>query len=299
MRISKHRMRRIAPAALFLCVAAALYAVTVWAAPPEPAGRPKATEKSADSAARTKQRDENFQEMEKRAVGTKIRPAGQEKKRDAELIARPLFHYTDEPRRIVDATLWGWLAEGRLLAVCKIEKYDHPQPERIWLYCLGSLATGLIEAEWPDGRRWSAKKPGIEMKPIAAAPAPAAGKPARLRQMKEISNRFQATITDTANGSSQEMRLLPRPIFRYEKPSGDLLDGAVFGLTTNGTNPDALLIVELLKPDGAAEQWQFAVAGMTAGALSVKFDDKEVWTKPYVGNTGSYETWTWFFGKNE
>jgi hypothetical protein len=256
-----------------------------------------ADQEAPESDARKKERDENLKAMEKRALETKVRLVGREEKINAALVPKPLFHYTDEPRRIIDATLWGWTVEGRLVAVGKIEKYDHPQPHRIWLNCFGSLCPGLIEAEWPDGHRWTAQKPGIELEAIAKVPSPAEGKVARMRQMKEISNRFTAVITDTEQKVDQDMRLLPRPLYRYEKAAGDLVDGAVFGFTTNGTNPDAILSIELHKREGATPEWKFGLAGMTAGALSVRLDDREVWTKPYVGNTGSYETWLWFFEK--
>ena len=251
----------------------------------------------AESDARIIQREENMQAMLRRARATRVRLVADDVRTDATLIARPLFHYNDQPRRIIDATLWGWTRQGRLVAVCKIEKYDHP-PERTWLYCFGSLATGLIEAEWADGSPWSAKQPGVEFQPIDGGPRPPRDPAGRLRQMKEQSTRFQATIlVDDVQNNTQEMRLLTRPIFRYEKPEGKLLDGAVFGLTTNGTNPDALLVIELHELENGSSQWMFAIAGMTAGGLTLKLDDKEVWTKPFVGNTGRYDTWLWFFGK--
>jgi hypothetical protein len=249
-----------------------------------------------ESEARKKQREENLKAMEERAAGTKVRLVAKGKAPDAELVPRPLFHYTDQPRRITDATLWGWVADGRLVAVCKIEKYDHENPANQWLYCFGSLAPGLLEGEWVWGYAWSAKKPGIELAPIAAAPPPAEGRPARLRQMKDIAGRFAATIIDTSIDARQEMRLLPRPIYRYEKPAGDMLDGAIFGLTTNGTNPDAILVVELHENRRSGGEWKFGVAGMTAEGLSVKFDNKEVWTKSYSGGrAASYDTWAWFW----
>lgn len=36
---------------------------------------------------------------------------------------------------------------------------------------------------------------------------------------------------------------------------------------------------------------------MTSGGLSFKLDDREVWSRGSVDNTGSYDTWLWFFGK--
>jgi hypothetical protein len=128
---------------------------------------------------------------------------------------------------------------------------------------------------------------------------PAGGKTALLRQMKEIATRFAATLIDPKADTRQEMRLLPRPIHRYEKPAGGLLDGGVFGLTSNGTNPDAVLVLELHETEGEKAEWQFGVTGMTAGGLSVKFDDKEVWSKPYSGRAESFENWTWFWEKRD
>jgi hypothetical protein len=259
-------------------------------------GSAKDDEKSPESAARKTQREVNLKLMEQRASDSKIRRADKDQASAAALVASPLFHYTDQPRRIVDATLWGWTLEGRLLAICKIENYERgAHPEGEWLYCCGSLATGLVEAEFADGHRWSARKPGIELRPITDGPVPAEGKPARLRQMKELANRFGATIVNVTSDSTQEMRLLPRPIYRYEKPTGDLLDGTVFGLTTNGTNPDAILVIELQKSDVGALQWRFGVAGMTQEQLSVKVDGKEVWSKPHVRSAGNFDTWTFFW----
>ena len=253
-------------------------------------------QKAAESEARKTQREENLKAMERRARTTEVRPGDAPADAGAKLLPQPLLHYTDEPRRILDATLWGWTFQGRLVAVCKIEHYDpESHPDRNWLYCFGSLSTGLIEADWNDGHNWAAKAPGLKLAPIAQAPAAAEGKPARLRQMKEIAKRFDATIIDTPIDRRQQMRLLPRPLYRYEAAAGDLLDGAVFGLTTNGTNPDAILAVELHAKKGAEPEWVFGVAGMTQGGLSVRFNTKEVWTKPYAKAIGSYETWNWFW----
>ena len=112
--------------------------------------------------------------------------------------------------------------------------------------------------------------------------------------MKEISSRFTATISDDVLNIREELRLLPRPIYRYEMPAGDLLDGAVFGFAI-GAAPNALLILELHKREGGAAEWKFAAAGSTWRRLSVKLDDKEVWTKEFVLRPGNYENWSSFW----
>jgi hypothetical protein len=80
--------------------------------------------KMPEPEVRKKQKTENLKLMHERAAGSKIRLTDDETGHAAaELIASPLFHYTDQPRRIVDATLWGWISDGRMLANCKIENY--------------------------------------------------------------------------------------------------------------------------------------------------------------------------------
>ena len=55
-------------------------------------------------------------------------------------------------------------------------------------------------------------------------------------------------------------------------------------------------MVELDASQAGAGEWKFSVAGMTTGGLSVKFDGKEVWSKPSVaGTAASFDTWTFFW----
>ena len=183
---------------------------------------------TSDDSDRKQQREESLKAMKSRAVQVTVRTADEQT--EAEMIATPLFRYSDEPRRIFDATLWGWVADGRLLAICKIEHNDR-EGYPLWSNCFVSLASRRIEAEWSGGRRWSARKVGIEPQTMNAAPATAGGQVSRLREMKEIASRFKATIVKPQN-NREEMRLLSRPVFRYEAPAGNLVDGAVFGLTS-------------------------------------------------------------------
>ena len=62
--------------------------------------------------------------------------------------------------------------------------------------------------------------------------------------MKEMARRFSASFTH--KGDMEEMRLLPRPLYRYADPASEIVDGAVFAFTSTGTNPNAFLIFELM-----------------------------------------------------
>jgi hypothetical protein len=130
---------------------------------------------------------------------------------------------------------------------------------------------------------WSPETAGVEFKDMPKAPSPAKTAPERLRQMKAIAERMKATMTGwQADNSDQEvLRLLPRPLYRYElknakDPDPNLLDGALFAYVL-GTDPEVVLVLEAI---GTAEkaEWKYAFARATSGGLEVKLDDAVVWT---------------------
>jgi hypothetical protein len=265
-----------------LLTAVALWTAHAWAQPPGPAGEPDRAERLAD--------------MRQRVESVEVQVAGSDRLPLAKLVPEPLFRYSDEPRRIVDATLWCWQLEGRPVALVKIEKYASGPQNQPWLYCLASLSTELIQADWPDGQRFAARQPGLTMRPLPEAPPPAESPTARLSQMKQLSRRFTAIIVQDAKRDRRDvMRLLPQPIYRYASPQQAVVDGAIFGLTATGTNPDLLLAIEWHERPAGAAGWQYGLAGMTSGGLSVRLDDAEVWTAPFTaGQKGPFDTWLWF-----
>ena len=74
------------------------------------------------------------------------------------------------------------------------------------------------------------------------------------------------------------MRLLAQPIYRYEKPEGDLIDGALFVFVL-GTDPEALLLIEAHQVDGTP-RWQYGLARMSNVNLRVSDRGRPVWEVP-------------------
>ena len=251
----------------------------------------------SNDKARKEQREKLLHEMRRRAETTKVYKLTDKKKIAVKLLPQPLFRYSDQPRLILDATMWVWGTKGRPIAVCKVERYRRPNRE--WLCCMASLSPGLIEIQWQSGRRWTAKKPGLELKRLLDAPTPAKTNVARLLQMKQLARRFSAVIYDPDRGTRGQMRLLPKPIHRYSAPETGLLDAAIFGLTI-GTNPDLLLAIELHQQGAAAATWQYGLATMTANGIIVRLDDKQVWKSPNRNVEPTvYDTWLFFFESAE
>jgi hypothetical protein len=106
---------------------------------------------------------------------------------------------------------------------------------------------------------------------------------ARLRQMKAIVERFKATMTGWKgdNSDREELRLLPRPLYRYELKEAkesipNLVDGALFAFVM-GTDPEVVMVLEAVGPTDQAV-WQYAFARATSGGLEAKLDGRVVWT---------------------
>jgi hypothetical protein len=208
----------------------------------------------------------------------------------AELIRDPLFRYSDQPRDIVDATFWGWQRGGRPIAFQKVEVYRQ-NGEWHWFYCFASAADELIEIRWDAGERWMAKRPGVTWRELPDSPQVAETGASKLLQARRIARRFSVKSTDEIAKIEEELRFLSKPIYEYGEP----IHGVLFGFAANGTNPDALL---LLQPERSGERWEYAWIQMTAGRLTARLDGKVVWTAPYQvpnpARPSKFDTWLFF-----
>lgn len=194
--------------------------------------------------------------------------------------AKPLvvLRWANNARGSEDGTTVLYIDRGRPLAV--VDLYP-------WA---GSLARDfeLLTNERVVGRRgndlvWQPKKSSVEFADVPDAAPPEATAAQRLRQMKSLAGQFQSTMLGWKSDDTdrEELRLLPRPLYRYElddhqAKSGTLLDGGVFAFVM-GTDPESLLLLEAVK-DGDGSKWRFAFARRTSGELEGRHAGKVVWT---------------------
>jgi hypothetical protein len=130
-----------------------------------------------------------------------------------------------------------------------------------------------------DGKEaWRPERAGIEMKEVPDGPAPAASAVDRLGQMRSIAAGFAGRLLDRrvkATGEDQSLRLLSKPLFRYESRHPTLLDGGLFGFVV-GTDPEFFLILEAREtPQGF--RWQYSLARMNSDPIQVTYKGKDVW----------------------
>jgi hypothetical protein len=245
------------------------------------------TQENPPDAETKKKLEETRAEMRERAEATRVHLAAGDGERRASLNKTPFLFFTNEPHRIIGGSLWGWSLHGRPVAICKVEKYDRGRDDQTWLYCLASLAEEKIEVQWRDGQTWSASTPGIVRRELPGAPAAADEARLRLRQMKELSQRFSATDFEPNGAGQTELRLLSQPLWSYSGADSGLVDGALFA--TEGSA--ALFLIEVHQVEASKRAWRYAAAGMSAWALSLKLDGKEIWKKPFTPGPAPYENW--------
>jgi hypothetical protein len=145
---------------------------------------------------------------------------------------------------------------------------------------------------------WSPATPGIAFKDIAGAPAPADNPAARLKQMKGLADRFKVANTGWKADKSdrEELRLLPRPLYRYEPSEApgrgpSWIDGGVFAFV-QGTDPEAILLLEAVSSDGRP-RWQYAFARATSAGQEARLDKTVVWAVDVLGSTTSRDPQIW------
>jgi hypothetical protein len=177
-----------------------------------------------------------------------------------------------------EAMMVVWPHHGRPAAVASIYPWDGKM-----IHEFDSLSReAKLTVREKDRSVWSPTTAGVEYRPVPNAPKPAATPAERLRQMKALADGFKATMTGwSADDTDREsLRLLPRPLYRYDlkaaDPVSELLDGGLFAFV-QGTDPELVLSVEAVGPMGKPE-WQYAFVRATSGGLEVKLADAVVWT---------------------
>jgi hypothetical protein len=209
----------------------------------------------------------------------------------ADFKSEPILHYTDPERKFPDATLWAWTLDGQPVLFSKLEHMGGNPPQS--QYCIATSQDARITVRWPNGNAWKSQKAGIDFQKIDDhTDLPQKTPQLRLIQLRTIAKRFHATTTDHEN-QNEEMRLLPQPILRYSNPQRSIVDGSVFALTSNGTNPDALLLVQIRQADGSQASWEFGVVGMTGDAVAVDLNGKSVYQHPGKPGPGDHGYWLW------
>ena len=229
------------------------------------------SQESAGSASKDDDRGKRLEQMKELARAFKVVAIAGNDRIPLKLAPEPLHRFTDPTRQKSDGVVWVWRLSGRPGALLVIE----PEP-KIWSFEFVSLSTGRVAAN--NGTvRWEPTTAGVEFHEVPGAVAPAEGPVERLRQIREITNRFSAREFWHVTGTNYPLRLLPHPIDRYSDAAGGVLDGAFF-IFANATNPEVILLIEARRHGKGVSKWHYAAATLTTAAPTLLLDRKVVWS---------------------
>ena len=184
-------------------------------------------------------------------------------------VEEPVQRWNNPIVPIPDATVFLWTLDGRPAVIAQLAEV--PTGElRLEAH---SLTEHPLNCRF-HLHRWAPKPPGVKWIKAPTDEAPAATADQRRIQMRKIAERYQ--ISDFFEDTSHELRLLPKPLYRYSVPEAGIVDGALFSFVL-GTDPEVILLVETQK-EGKADTWKVAFARMTGYGCEAKLDDDVVWT---------------------
>jgi len=172
-----------------------------------------------------------------------------------------------------------WTDGQRPEAVASI----YPWQENV-VHEFDSLSRGRnLQALDDESIVWAPQEVGIQLRPVPEAMSPGAAPVLRQREMKILAARFSGVMTGwkADNSDREELRLLPRALYRYEIPADEkrsdhVIDGCVMAFVT-GTDPEILLVLEAID-DGTSRRWEYACARATSGGLEMRLDKDVIWT---------------------
>jgi hypothetical protein len=195
----------------------------------------------------------------------------------ATLNEKPIYVWTNPTRSHGQhGAVYVWTHGGRPVAIGSI--FSHPETgKRMVCHEFHSLGEGsLFPQRSAEEQTWQPKA-AVPLLRLSGASRPEGTPGRRLIQMRSLAREFTAHSIDYQE-ERWDMRLLPQPLYRYEKPQGDVVDGALFAFVTSaGTDPEVIVALEARK-DGEALAWHYRAIRFSDSNLYVQYAGKEVWT---------------------
>ncbi len=207
------------------------------------------------------------------AESLEIQPADGTKK--FELVRTPLFRFATEGTVFGSVFVWqdsdSRLSLNGTIGSLPINGTDMQflelhllKPERI---------SPLTVPGYPT-KTWDPNIDELQLRSIDGAPTVAENARMRLTQMRSLARQFTAQMIH--DGQTNQLRLLPHPLYRYAD-STSVRDGALFAFVwDNGTDPELILRIEATLQDGAAH-WRYQPIRFTWRSLKLQHQQHEVW----------------------
>ncbi len=213
-------------------------------------------------------------------------------KKELELKKEPVFEWSNPVGEgIHQGVIFLCLRDGRPAALGGI--FSHPVPGwkgRKILHEFLALDRDRLLVRRPSGalNEWKPQA-GLAREELPDAGTPADTRGARLVQMRRLAQQFTGQSIGNEEGQRWELRLLPTPLYRYPEARSGVIDGALFALmSSSGTDPEVLLLIEARQEDGKT-RWEYGCGRFGVNSMYVQHKGKEVWSSIL---NGSSDVWS-------
>jgi hypothetical protein len=210
------------------------------------------------------------------------------------LHAEPLLRFSNPVGGVTDGIVVMWKEGKRPAVFGQIFRVK----DGFWIHECQSLASAGLSLKTDKEPPWHPEEAAQKFTPLPDAPRAAKGAVQRLVQMKAQAARFSANddfrmhVNDPET-SRYRLRLLAKPVYRYQDSERHINDGVVFAFV-HGTDPELFLILEH-RGDGDRARWYYSLVPMTCWAVKAQLDGREIWSVPerYGKSTprGPYHVW--------
>jgi hypothetical protein len=216
------------------------------------------------------------QTMQSMATGLKVVRLIDDREIECTIVKDSVLNWSDSARHpdlVVPGTMWIWHDKGRPAFIGEI--YGRTDSVGTWILFACNVSSDQIR--FSDSRtKQTITKSYYEPREIPDAPVVAKTKAERTLQMRRLADRFDA---HQFWEDRFELRLLPKPIYRYKDAEGGIIDGAIFALV-HGTNPEVLLLIEAHAAGDDTERWKVGFGSLAGARCIVRLDSNEYWTCP-------------------
>ena len=203
---------------------------------------------------------------------------GPDQKRKAEIVAEPVFRWQNLSRANGQSgAMFVWVDGGRPVVIGGV--FSNPEgSRRVVMHEFHALGPERLFPVFRDSESKWLPGAGVSLLPLPDSPKVEESFGKRTLQLRAISRDCTAHSTDNQK-QRWELRLLPKPLYRYDKPQGDVIDGALLAFVSDaGTDPEVILILEARRDDSAGTAWHYRTVRLSIADLYVDHKGQRVWT---------------------
>jgi hypothetical protein len=203
---------------------------------------------------------------------------GPDQQQKAELLPEPVFRWQNLARANGQSgEMFVWLFEGRPVVIGGV--FSNPAGKgRDVLHEFHSLGPDRLYPVLSESEHQWTPKAGVTLQALPDSPKVEATAGKRTLQMRSIGRDFAARSVEPTK-QRWELRLLPKPLYRYERPQGDVIDGALLAFVSDaGTDPEIILILEARRDNTGDTVWYYRPVRMSISDLHVDYKGNRVWT---------------------